>query len=554
MKASSLLQIATTVAILPLASAETNSNNHTPLRHSHNSNNNNNDNKHPSRHSNNRRRATTESGQQQQQRQSQQSQRNLEVSSSTQDEQSHMHSVTNQQWADLSSIFSQADFSLTPPQSPIKKSSLVDDDEEVADEKDATEREATPTWVCNYNEACPELGSQCVRGFETCFGKTYHSFLCDCVEKEDDDSGDLIYSCQVTEACAKLSTTSVASDDTEKSVSAAEASGRDGSRSKSGKSSKSSKSSKSAKSTYYATSSSSSSTSSMFTDASADVGNNGGDPMAASYTKSGKSSKSKSSKSSKYLKSSKSSKAKYQYAEKVIDTPSTTDTTSKSTPSSVTSPDSTSQSTEGGSTTADPTMQPSAITLRVAPTPIVTTAEPCSGQPCPFDSWCRSRHGRCGPGYAYCNSNSIWIESCNADESSSSSSVTTDKPTKKPTRVRDGTSNFIAGVNIRDFPEVSSSQDTAALMENVNYLGRGEETVSVHGAGAGGGTGDGSPSAGMAIGMAVGLTAATLLGMGWALAIKGYYVRNLGRPLVGAREVTDVGGALGAGVATPELL
>mmetsp|Transcript_1580 Transcript_1580/g.2928 ORF Transcript_1580/g.2928 Transcript_1580/m.2928 type:complete len:195 (+) Transcript_1580:847-1431(+) len=194
-------------------------------------------------------------------------------------------------------------------------------------------------------------------------------------------------------------------------------------------------------------------------------------------------------------------------------------------------------------------MQPSATVLRVVSTPIVV-AEPCSGISCPFDSWCRSKYGSCGPGYAYCNSHSIWKESCNepADVTSSSSAITpeptTSEPTKKPTRIRDSSSNFNAAVNIRDFPETSSSsQDTTT--GNINFGKEEEVVVTVHSAGA---REEEPPSAQMAIGMAVGLTAATLVGMGWAMVIKGYYVRNLGSPLLVAQEVGN------GGLTTPELL
>mmetsp|Transcript_20093 Transcript_20093/g.42124 ORF Transcript_20093/g.42124 Transcript_20093/m.42124 type:complete len:169 (+) Transcript_20093:100-606(+) len=123
-----------------------------------------------------------------------------EVSEDTQDEQPHMHGVTNQQWADLSSLLS------TIPEKPSSYSSDKSSSGDV--------RDATPTWVCNYNEACPEVGSRCVRGFEMCHGKTYHTFLCNCVEK-DDDSGDLIYSCEVTNACAGSSSSASGSSSSE---------------------------------------------------------------------------------------------------------------------------------------------------------------------------------------------------------------------------------------------------------------------------------------------------------------------------------------------------
>jgi len=111
-----------------------------------------------------------------------------------------MHGVTNQQWADLSSLLS------TIPEKPSSYSSDKSSSGDV--------RDATPTWVCNYNEACPEVGSRCVRGFEMCHGKTYHTFLCNCVEK-DDDSGDLIYSCEVTNACAGSSSSASGSSSSE---------------------------------------------------------------------------------------------------------------------------------------------------------------------------------------------------------------------------------------------------------------------------------------------------------------------------------------------------
>ena len=36
----------------------------------------------------------------------------------------------------------------------------------------------------------------------------------------------------------------------------------------------------------------------------------------------------------------------------------------------------------------------------------------CTGEPCEESSWCRSRYGSCGPGFIYCNANTIWDNSC----------------------------------------------------------------------------------------------------------------------------------------------
>eukprot|EP00580_Thalassiosira_gravida_P012449 CAMPEP_0201651910 /NCGR_PEP_ID=MMETSP0493-20130528/43880_1 /ASSEMBLY_ACC=CAM_ASM_000838 /TAXON_ID=420259 /ORGANISM="Thalassiosira gravida, Strain GMp14c1" /LENGTH=170 /DNA_ID=CAMNT_0048128367 /DNA_START=78 /DNA_END=587 /DNA_ORIENTATION=- len=125
-----------------------------------------------------------------------------EVSMDTQDEQPHMHGVTNQQWSDLSSLLS------TIPEewpNPSESSSSSSSDEE--DSREASSSSTLPS-VCNYNEACPELGSRCVRGYETCFGKTYHSFICDCAEN---DTGDLVYDCDFTDACAGASSSASSS-------------------------------------------------------------------------------------------------------------------------------------------------------------------------------------------------------------------------------------------------------------------------------------------------------------------------------------------------------
>lgn len=46
------------------------------------------------------------------------------------------------------------------------------------------------------------------------------------------------------------------------------------------------------------------------------------------------------------------------------------------------------------------------------PAPVEKNEFSCTGEPCEESSWCRSRYGSCGPGFIYCNANTIWDNSC----------------------------------------------------------------------------------------------------------------------------------------------
>jgi hypothetical protein len=62
-----------------------------------------------------------------------------------------------------------------------------------------------------------------------------------------------------------------------------------------------------------------------------------------------------------------------------------------------------------------PTYEPSAknsIESNSTPASVEKNEFSCTGEPCEVISWCRSRYGSCGPGFIYCNANSIWDNSC----------------------------------------------------------------------------------------------------------------------------------------------
>jgi len=345
----------------------------------------------------------------------------------TQDEQPHMHGVTNQQWSDLSSLLS------TIPEewpNPSESSSSSSSDEE--DSREASSSSTLPS-VCNYNEACPELGSRCVRGYETCFGKTYHSFICDCAEN---DTGDLVYDCDFTDACAGAS------------------------------------------------SSASSSSSS-------------GDQHV-------------------------------------------TETTEQTTASIASAP----------VITNGPTKAPTTEDLRNS----VVVVESCFGKPCPFDSWCRSRYGSCGPGYMYCNSYSSWDSSCIAttttttttttatDIATTVSSTTTVKPTADPNAV-DDSSPFLGAVDMKELEESLKEDDSNNIVtssspsslnngnNNNNDSGNNEEKVTTPMT-RGGNPEDNDTTTtgtGMTPGLGVGIGAIVLVSLVAAFAMKWEWdSRNLG--------------------------
>lgn len=56
----------------------------------------------------------------------------------------------------------------------------------------------------------------------------------------------------------------------------------------------------------------------------------------------------------------------------------------------------------------------------------------CTGDPCPVDIHCRSRYGSCGPGFVYCNLQSIWTSDC---PPIIPGVTPTRNPTRKPTKI-----------------------------------------------------------------------------------------------------------------------
>jgi hypothetical protein len=89
-----------------------------------------------------------------------------------------------------------------------------------------------------------------------------------------------------------------------------------------------------------------------------------------------------------------------------------------------------------GETTAKPVLPTmytnSTDSLSEAPAAEAPTNEfKCTGDPCPVDIHCRSRYGSCGPGFIYCNSQSIWTADCPPFIPGVSP---TRNPTKKPTK------------------------------------------------------------------------------------------------------------------------
>jgi hypothetical protein len=75
-------------------------------------------------------------------------------------------------------------------------------------------------------------------------------------------------------------------------------------------------------------------------------------------------------------------------------------------------------------TSTDP---PSASPAAQAP----TNEFECTGDPCPVDIHCRSRYGSCGPGFIYCNAQSIWTNEC---PPMIPGVTPTRNPTRKPTK------------------------------------------------------------------------------------------------------------------------
>lgn len=70
---------------------------------------------------------------------------------------------------------------------------------------------------------------------------------------------------------------------------------------------------------------------------------------------------------------------------------------------------------------------PSAAPAEEAP----TNEFECTGDPCPVSLHCRSRYGSCGPGFIYCNAQSIWTSEC---PPIIPGETPTRNPTKKPTK------------------------------------------------------------------------------------------------------------------------
>lgn len=60
-----------------------------------------------------------------------------------------------------------------------------------------------PQPECKVGATCYEEGSFCNRGTESCCGKTYDSFHCDC--ERVGESGELVYACYYTDACLRPS-------------------------------------------------------------------------------------------------------------------------------------------------------------------------------------------------------------------------------------------------------------------------------------------------------------------------------------------------------------
>ena len=77
--------------------------------------------------------------------------------------------------------------------------------------------------------------------------------------------------------------------------------------------------------------------------------------------------------------------------------------------------------------TSTDTDSPSASPAAEAP----TNEFECTGDPCPVDIHCRSRYGSCGPGFIYCNAQSIWTAEC---PPIIPGVTPTRNPTRKPTK------------------------------------------------------------------------------------------------------------------------
>jgi hypothetical protein len=92
-----------------------------------------------------------------------------------------------------------------------------------------------------------------------------------------------------------------------------------------------------------------------------------------------------------------------------------------------------------GETTAKPvlpTMYTNSTTSTDSPSASPAAEAPtnefeCTGDPCPVDIHCRSRYGSCGPGFIYCNAQSIWTADCPPIIPGVSP---TRNPTKQPTK------------------------------------------------------------------------------------------------------------------------
>lgn len=83
-----------------------------------------------------------------------------------------------------------------------------------------------------------------------------------------------------------------------------------------------------------------------------------------------------------------------------------------------------------------PTMYTKPRTDFPSASPVEDEEEPtnefeCTGDPCPVNIHCRSRYGSCGPGFIYCNAQSIWTSDC---PPIIPGETPTRNPTKKPTK------------------------------------------------------------------------------------------------------------------------
>ena len=84
----------------------------------------------------------------------------------------------------------------------------------------------------------------------------------------------------------------------------------------------------------------------------------------------------------------------------------------------------------------------------VSPSDEVPTNElECTGDPCPVETHCRSRYNSCGPGFIYCNTQSIWTNDCPPFiPGVSPTRNPTRKPTKSPSTVAEPSPTLALGI------------------------------------------------------------------------------------------------------------